>query len=610
MSVHGAGVAWREWSEEAFADAKAQDKPVLLDIGAVWCHWCHVMDEGIPGDPNHTGTYSNPEVQKRIAENYIAIKVDNDKRPDINARYNMGGWPTTAFLTPDGETLYGKTYVPPQEMIALLDYITNIFKDKKDEVSEQIAQMKAQQAAAETEVSNNPIDPRTVVKVLSTVKRAFDSVHGGFGSAPKFPHPETLTFTLEQYAATGDPALRDIAEKTLQRMDSGGMYDRFAGGFFRYSTTRDWSIPHFEKMLEDNAKLTAVYALASIVLADAQYLNTVKTAHHWLFTDMFDQENRTFAGSQDADKEEEYYGRPLAERAKLPTPFIDRTTYTNWNALMVSALVARYRVTEEQEILIAARETFQFLRDHMEAASCPAGVTILYHYYVDGRPQGGAGLLTDQTDFIAAALDLFEVTGETDYLTNAVCAAEYVSDQLEDHKPGGFFDIRPTDDAIGELARPKKEISANADTALAFLRLSIYTEKVSYRQSAERALELFANQYPNYAYFASQYARAVQSALAPALHVVIVGDASTEDTKRLMRVAWKVVAPGKVVEIIDSSRSDPATATIRGYPPSAHGASRAYVCIGTKCLPPVEDSDQLRTVIFEALEEMHSTSEA
>ena len=126
-------IPWREWGEDAFAEAKAQDKPVLLDIGAVWCHWCHVMDTGIPGDPVHTGTYTNPEVQKRIADGFIPIKVDNDRRPDINARYNMGGWPTTAFLTPDGDTLYGETYVPPPRMVALLDYIADLYHNRKDE---------------------------------------------------------------------------------------------------------------------------------------------------------------------------------------------------------------------------------------------------------------------------------------------------------------------------------------------------------------------------------------------------------------------------------------------------------------------------------------------
>ena len=141
MSNHDS-IPWREWGEDAFAEAKASDKPILRDIGAGWCHWCHVMDTGIPGDPVHTGTYSDPAVQERILKSFIPIKVDNDRRPDINARYNMGGWPTTAFLTPDGDTLYGETYVDPSRMVGLLDYMANVYATQKDQIAEQAAEMR------------------------------------------------------------------------------------------------------------------------------------------------------------------------------------------------------------------------------------------------------------------------------------------------------------------------------------------------------------------------------------------------------------------------------------------------------------------------------------
>ena len=341
MSSHNT-ILWREWGDEAFAEAKSQDKPILLDIGAVWCHWCHVMDDGIPGDPVHTGTYSTPEVQQRIQDNFIPIKVDNDRRPDINARYNMGGWPTTAFLTPEGATLYGETYVTPSRMIGLLDHITEIYKNSKDQIAEQTAEVSAQRMASEN-LSPSALDAATTEMVLVAIRRNFDPQFGGFGREPKFPHPDTLRLVLETYAATKEIKMREIAEKTLHGMADGGMYDRFAGGFFRYSTTRDWSIPHFEKMLEDNAKLTSVYCLAAQVLGDDYYLDVVKSAHGWLLSDMRDSETGAFAGSQDADKEEAYYGEPLSVRTTLPTPYIDRAVYTNWNSLMVSALAAGLR---------------------------------------------------------------------------------------------------------------------------------------------------------------------------------------------------------------------------------------------------------------------------
>ncbi len=586
-SEHG-GIPWREWGDEAFAEARAQDKPVLLDIGAVWCHWCHVMDTGIPGDPDHTGTYSNPEVQKRILDGFIPIKVDNDRRPDINARYNMGGWPTTAFLTPDGDTLYGETYVPPPRMVALLDYIADLYRDSKESILEQAAQMRAQRAESEA-LTASDLDPDTTATVIAAIKRNFDFAYGGFGSQPKFPHPDALRLTLEEYARTQDPELRAVAEKTLHGMADGGMYDRFAGGFFRYSTTRDWSIPHFEKMLEDNAKLTSVYALASQVLDDPYYLEVVKTAHNWLMTDMRDPETGAFAGSQDADKEAAYYGQPLSVRATMPTPFIDRTVYTGWNALMVSALVARYKVTGEDDILEAAQAVGTVVTEEMtENYTDQGGHVAVRHFAEGGVADGSLGLLGDQTALINASLDLWEVTSSTYYHYSAVWAADFILDCLEDKESSGFFDLLPDPSAIGELGRPKKEIGDNADAALALIRLSGFTEDAKYRQAAERALRLFADKYGGYGYFASSYARAVDAARAPGLHVTIIGDRNDERTRLLQRAAWGHIAPGKTVETLNAG-----AAAKRGLPADKDGLPYATVCIGTVCLAPVTDPNQM-----------------
>ena len=588
MSDHNS-IAWREWGEAAFAEAKAQDKPVLLDIGAVWCHWCHVMDEGIPGDPVHTGTYTDPEVQKRILDGFIPIKVDNDRRPDINARYNMGGWPTTAFLTPDGDTLYGETYVPPPRMIGLLDYIADVYRNRKDEVAEQTRQMREQRAQTEAQTPSD-LDPDTVSKVLASIKSNFDFAYGGFGREPKFPHPESLRLVLEQYARTGDPELRVIAEKTLHGMADGGMYDKYAGGFFRYSTTRDWSIPHFEKMLEDNAKLTSVYALASQVLDDPYYLDVVKSAQGWLLSDMRDPETGAFAGSQDADKEEAYYGQPLDVRATLPTPYIDRTVYAGWNALAVSALVALYKVTGEREILAAATATFGFMTQWLEQTQQAdlSETAAYYHFFTDNAAQGSIGLLSDQIAMINAAADLAEA-GHPVGLAVAVEAAEYVLEALEDKDAGGFYDLAPDANAIGELARPKKEIGDNAEAALALIRLSGLTEDAKYRQAAERALKVFAGEYGKWGYFASSYARAVEAALAPGLHVTVVGAWDDERTRGLQRAAWGHVAPGKTVETLDA----PAAAK-RGLPADREGKPYATVCVGTVCQAPVTDVAEMR----------------
>ncbi|MGI4791534.1 MAG: thioredoxin domain-containing protein [Janthinobacterium lividum] len=602
MSNHSS-IPWREWGEEAFAEAKSQDKPILLDIGAVWCHWCHVMDTGIPGDPDHTGTYSDPQVQERILANFVPIKVDNDRRPDINARYNMGGWPTTAFLTPDGDTLYGETYVTPSRMVGLLDYMADMYANHKSEIAQQTAQMREQRAKSEA-LTPSDLDPDTTAHVLKSIAGQFDSVYGGFGSQPKFPHPDALRLVLEEYARTSDPKLREIAEKTLHGMADGGMYDQFAGGFFRYSTTRDWSIPHFEKMLEDNAKLTSVYALASQVLDDPYYLEVVKTAHNWLLTDMRDPETGAFAGSQDADAEEAYYGEPLSVRAALPTPFIDRTVYTGWNALMVSALVARYKITGEQDILEAVRKVFGQLYEHGETIWPGDNLAAWWH---DENAKYPIGLLVDQSAIINAGLDFYEVSAEeideigdgdglpVSGLIVALMAANFVLAQLTDKNEGGFFDIAPNSNAIGELARPKKEISENAEAALALIRLSGFTEDAKYKQAAVRALKLFADKYADYGYFSSSYARAVEAANAPGLHITIVGEIDDEQTWGLQQAAWSFVAPAKMVETL--SREE---ATKQGLPADKDGLAYATVCVGTLCHAPVTDAAAMRGLMENA----------
>lgn len=575
MHDNNAGVHWREWGDDAFAEARAQDKPILLDIGAVWCHWCHVMDEGIPGDPQHTGTYSHPEVQTRIEANFIPIKVDNDRRPDVNARYNMGGWPTTAFLTPDGDTLYGETYVPPTRMVALLDHISDVWRTQKDSVAEQTAQMRAQRAADDESSPASELDPATVPTVVKALKRNFDFGYGGFGSQPKFPHPDAVLLAVEQHALTGDGELREIALKTMRGMANGGMYDHYAGGFFRYSTTRDWSIPHFEKMLEDNAKLTSVYALASQLLGDESLMDVVKSAHHWLLTDMRDPETGAFAGSQDADQEEHYYGQPLDVRATLPTPYIDRTIYAGWNALLVSSLVTRWKITGEPDILDAALQCFAFLRDQTTLKD--DALRPLFHFHA-GRAQGTLGLLADQTAFLTAALDLYEATGYDGCKETATLSADFILSVLADRQSGGFFDLPPDPNALGELALPKKELGENADAALALIRLSALTENPVYHEAAEGALKLFAGEYAQMSYFASSYARAVEAARRPALHIVIAGDMSDAQTRQLQRAAWMVVAPGKSVETLDAAKAQE-----RGYPTGSDGTARAYVCVGTSC---------------------------
>jgi uncharacterized protein YyaL (SSP411 family) len=590
MAQEQIGVPWRDWGEAAFAEAQAQDKLILLDIGAVWCHWCHVMDTGIPGDPVHTGTYADPAVQERIAASYIPIKVDNDRSPEINARYNMGGWPSTVFLTPDGETLYGETYVPPARMIGLLDYLADLWENERDQITEQAQEAMAQRDQAESQWNASiNIDPETVDSVLTSLEKSFDPLYGGFGSQPKFPHPAALQFALEQYARTGDSGLREILDKTLAGMADGGMYDRYAGGFFRYSTRRDWRVPHYEKMLEDNARLTAVYAQAAAILNEPRWLDVVHSAQDWLMTDLRDPKTGAFAGSQDADAEEEYYGQPLAVRATLPTPYIDRTIYLGWNALLVTALGERYKQTGEPEIREAATRLFLFLEEHFvsQQDSEDAKQNIaLFHYSSGGSVQGSRGLLSDQVAFIQAALEMHELWTNDHFLFCAYKAAEYLLTSLMDTEKGGFFDLVPPPDAVGELARPKKDIMENAQAALALLQLFALKEETRYYAAAKKALAFFAGEYRPLGFHGAIYARAVDALMYAPLRVIIVGAADHPALWALQQAAWQLPVPGKAVEWREGG-------TERSYPAAPDGSPRAYLCAGQTCHLVTDPRDPL-----------------
>jgi uncharacterized protein len=258
-------VQWREWSEATFAAAQQQDKPILLDIGAVWCHWGHVMDRE---------SYENEEIARLINEHYIAIKVDRDERPDIDARYQVavnaltgqGGWPLTAFLTPEGKPFYGGTYLPPEDaggrpgMKHVLDAIAHNYRTHKADILSSADQVAAALKSAESLAKREgKAGPGIVEAVVNEIAGMFDTKHGGFGNAPKFPHPTAIDLLLETYLETRQERLLNVVATTLEKMGKGGVYDQLGGGFHRYSVDDRWRVPHFEKMSYDNAGLLINY---------------------------------------------------------------------------------------------------------------------------------------------------------------------------------------------------------------------------------------------------------------------------------------------------------------------------------------------------------------
>jgi hypothetical protein len=327
-------IRWHEWGEEAFAAARRENKPMLLDIGAVWCHWCHVMDRE---------SYDDPEVAAIVNEHFIAVKVDRDERPDIDSRYQaavsvvsgQGGWPLTAFLTPDGKPFYGGTYFPPNDGYGrpsfkrVLVSIANAYKEKNGDVMEQAKMVESAMAQAESFAGRGGrVSAGIIAAIQKSAFSMFDPQHGGFGQAPKFPHPSALDLLIERYAVSGaslrrtlrlrsgqapegdrphtdlaasEERLRNVMVTTLEHMANGGVYDQLAGGFHRYSVDERWVVPHFEKMCYDNSELLKNYVHAYQATGSEFFADVARDIVRWMDEWLSDRERGGFYASQDAD---------------------------------------------------------------------------------------------------------------------------------------------------------------------------------------------------------------------------------------------------------------------------------------------------------------------
>ncbi len=300
-------IHWHEWGEDAFAAAQRENKPILLDIGAVWCHWCHVMDRE---------SYDSPEVAEIINQRFIAVKVDRDERPDIDSRYQVaissisgqGGWPLTAFLTPDGKPFYGGTYFPPDDHYGrpsfkrVLLSIANAFHEKNDDVMEQAKMVEGAISHAESFAGKSgDFSPAVIDAIVKSALRMFDPQNGGFGSAPKFPHPAALDLVIDQYVRSGNEKLREVFVSTLEKMARGGVHDQLAGGFHRYSVDERWIVPHFEKMCYDNSELLKNYVHAYQATGSEFFAAVARDIIRWMDEWLSDREHGGFYASQDAD---------------------------------------------------------------------------------------------------------------------------------------------------------------------------------------------------------------------------------------------------------------------------------------------------------------------
>jgi uncharacterized protein YyaL (SSP411 family) len=566
-------ITWYEWDEESFELADTLELPVLLYITAPWCEPCHLMEQT---------TFTDRDVVTIINDDFLPILVDADKRPDVDSRYNDGGWPTTAFLNAKGEVLESHNFLTVEQMFGVLQRIRARFAGEETALAPTIAVRPGVPLAdlEERPEAVGELTPEISEEVAQTVLDAFDREHGGFGGMPKFHHADALEFALALAHRTGDETLLKVVHRSLAAMAKGGLYDQVDGGFFRYSTAADWSTPHYEKMVGDQAQLLSLYLRAYLAFGQQAYLDTAKGILDYVDAVLWDRERGYFYSSQEAAPD--YYALDAEGRAEREAPYVDKTMYTERNAAVASAYLLASAVLNDPRYADLAIRALEFIwqKSYQEGLG-------MYHYF-DSQPHV-PGLLVDQVSMAQTWLDAYEHFGREIYLQRAETLMRFVDNALRDGA-GRYFDTVAVPEAVGRLRRQEKPFCENVGAAEAHLRLHRLTGREEYRHLAQRTLEALVQFYPDLGIEAARFALVVDRFLRRPLLVTVVGE--NEDPRRaeLLRAARRAYAPNKTVQAVDPVW-EPSRLARLGYP--AEPAPVAYVCLGNLCARPTADPDEV-----------------
>ena len=644
-------VDWQEWSEATLARAKAEDKPILLSVGYAACHWCHVMAHE---------SFEDPKIAAAMNRRFVNVKVDREERPDLDAVYQQalalmgqqGGWPLTMFLSPDGEPFWGGTYFPPEPRHGrpgfpeLLEQVAELYRSGNERVASNrtaLTQALRRLAAPEAGDPPTPVEAERVARALA---ERFDTINGGLGDAPKFPQAPILRLIWETALRTGDRTLRRRTLHTLARISQGGIHDHLGGGYARYSVDAHWLVPHFEKMLYDNAQLLGLLASAFAATGEPLFRARAEELVAWLEREML-VEGGAFASSLDADSEGEegrFYvwdaaeidrllgadapdfrlaygvtdhgnwegrnvlnrlhepGLPepaeaatlarcraalLAARGERVRPGRDDKVLADWNGLTIAALAEAAGALGRPDWLELARGAFDAVLRHMAEGDR------LFHSWRAGRRLPLA-FLDDYAQMGRAALKLFEQTGEAPFLDRARAWVDRCRAELHDSAGGWFLSPAVAD---APVVRPKNAndgpTPAAAGTLAEVLALLWHlTGEDRYRAEAEETLRAFAGDARR---SPASHATLLLAAtlLAEPVQVAVVGDAGTPGFAELLAAAASSAVPGRVLHPVRPDAELPA-----GHPAAGKrlldGRAAAYVCPGMTCEPPVADADRLR----------------
>ncbi len=430
-------------------------------------------------------------------------------------------------------------------------------------------------------IPSGSLSETIIDEVLGEIANNFDPIYGGFGGQPKFPSTDALELALLKYHYSGNREFLRMVKLTLDTVAKSGLYDKEMGGFFRYSTTRDWSIPHFEKMSEDNAKWLRLYIHAYQATNESIYAEIAQGIAGYLNTWLSDQQNGCFYGSQDAD--EEYYSRSNAERAKLTPPFIDRHVYTNWNAMLISAYLEAPSVLMDMSTRdFALKSLHRLLKLNYKRGEG------MFHFN-DGHPHL-QNQLSDQAQTANTLLAAYETTGDTEFLRTAQELMDTAIRRLFDFEHGGFFDTVVDPNTPGFLSKPAKPLDENSVAAQVLTRLYYLTGKDNYRKMAGDTLKRFMEIYPQFGFMAADYALAIDALLHEPTIIRIIGSSENAQTQGLLTEAHINYEPRKIIQILDPKKDQNAI-TALGYPISE--TPTAFICVGRACTAPIIEPQQV-----------------
>ncbi|CAL9449766.1 thioredoxin domain-containing protein [Streptomyces sp. enrichment culture] len=655
-------VDWWTWSEEAFAEARRRDVPVLLSVGYSSCHWCHVMAHE---------SFEDRATADEMNAHFVNIKVDREERPDVDAVYmeavqaatGHGGWPMTVFLTPDAEPFYFGTYFPPEPRHGMpsfrqvLEGVRQAWEERRDEVGEVAGKITRDLAGRELSVGDDQVPgEQELAQALLGLTREYDPQRGGFGGAPKFPPSMVIEFLLRHHARTGAEGALQMAADTCERMARGGIYDQLGGGFARYSVDRDWVVPHFEKMLYDNALLCRVYAhlwrstgselARRVALETADFMVRELRTPEGGFASALDADSddgtgrhvegayyvwtpaqlREVLGEADAELAARYFGvteegtfeegasvlqlpqrdevfdasrvdgireRLLAARDRRPAPGRDDKVVAAWNGLAIAALAETGAYFGRPDLVEAAVAAGDLLvRVHLDEHARIARTS------KDGQAGGNAGVLEDYADVAEGFLALASVTGEGVWLDFAGLLVDHILTRFRDAGSGALYDT--ASDAERLIRRPQDPTDNAAPSgwtaaAGALLGYAAHTGSEPHRTAAERALGVVKALGPRVPRFIGWGLAVAEAVLDGPREVAVVGRGPDDPaTAELHRTALLGTAPGAVVAVGTEGGDEFPLLADR---PLVDGAPAAYVCRDFTCDAPTTDPDRLRTAL-------------